>query len=276
MKKSKLEKIMSILPITLAFIIVGVFVLMLVDVFPSNRVMIDILLVLLILCVGCISCLTATRILTKEKNKNNIYAYVILGLTGLTCLLWIIFIFVGQNLIDALINETATTGNLIGVWNFAKVIIFITIQTSLVNLVISNLFTFKKEYFAFQIIMYVSNFLVDLWLTIVIMSASLTEEGLKFSANWLIDSKFFGTVFALALAYSILAGAIMKSIVKKRTRDLTLDKQTILKTVRDNNTESQDSNSIEVRIKKLDELKEKGIITEEEYSAKKAKILEEI
>lgn len=276
MKKSKIERLMTIIPISLAFVIVGVLVLGVLKVLPLNRFIIDTLLILGILCFGCISCLPATRILTKEKElKHHIYAYVIIGLTGLTCLLWIIFIFIGQNFLNA-INTDDFTG-LGGVWTYAKVIIFITIQTSIANLVISNIYTLKKEYFVFQIIMYVSNFIVDLWLTIVIMSVNVVDDQLLFTANWLFDSKFVWTIFSLALAFSVLASGILKSIVKKRTRDMTLDTQTIIKTIQDNNVQVQPQpQTIEERIKKLDELKEKCVITEDEYADKKAKILEEI
>lgn len=275
MKKSKIERLMTIIPISLAFVIVGVLVLGVLKVLPLNRFIIDTLLILGILCFGCISCLPATRILTKEKEfKHHIYAYVIIGLTGLSCLLWIIFVFVGQDFINAISSGTYT-GNL-GILTYAKIVVFITVQTSIANMLISNVYTFKKEYLAFQIIMYISNFIVDLWLTIAIMSLNYVGDSLEFTANWLFDSKFIWTIFSLALAFSILAGAILKSIIKKRTRDITLDQQTILKTIQDNNIQIQQEPSIEDRIKKLDELKEKGILTEEEYANKKAKILEEI
>lgn len=276
MKKSKIEKLMSIIPITLAFVLVGVFVLMMVGSLPKSRFMIDTILILLILCFGCISCLTASRILSKEKDKkHHILAYVIIGLTGLTCLLWIIFVFIGQGLLDKAVNDSADITNLVGVWTYTKITIFVTIQTSIANLIVSNIYTFKKDYFPFQIVMYVSNFLVDLWLTIVIMSLNIKDGEMVFNAQWMFDSKFIWTLFSLALAYSILASAVLKSIIKKRTRDLTLDQQTIIKNIKDNNVEIE-TNSIENRIKKLDDLKEKGIISEEEYAAKKAKILEEI
>ncbi len=276
MKKSKIEKLMSIIPITLAFVIVGILVLGVMGTIKLNRFVIDFLLILGILCFGCISCLPATRILTKEKElKHHIYAYVIIGLTGLTCLLWIIFVFVGQDFINAISSGTYT-GDL-GILTYAKIVVFITVQTSIANMVISNVYTFKKEYLAFQIIMYVSNFIVDLWLTIVIMSLNYVEGSLAFTANWLFDSKFIWTIFVLSLAFSMLAGAILKSIIKKRTRDITLDQQTILKTIQDNNVQVQPQpQTIEERIKKLDELKEKCVITEDEYADKKAKILEEI
>lgn len=278
MKKSKLEKIMSTIPITIAFIIVG---LIIINIFYRilNTFMIDVLIILGIICFGCISVLPATRIITKETNKkNHIWAYLIIGLTSLTCLLWIIFVFVGQNFITGL-----STGNvdasLEGIWGYAKIVIFITIQTILFNIIISNIFTFKKEYIAFQIIMYISNFIVDLWFSIVVLSIVTTSDDLTFTANWLMSSKIIWTIFVLSLAFTILASAIMKSIIKKRTRDLTLDKQTILKTVNDNcnsGNSTIEENSIEERLKKLENLKNSGMITEEEYVNKKAKILEEL
>lgn len=278
MKKSKLEKIMTTIPITIVFVIVGLIVL---NIFYPilNTFMVDVLIILGIICFGCISVLPATRILTKETNKNrHIWAYIIIGLTSLTCLLWIIFVFVGQNFINGVVNDTLDTG-LEDIWNYTKIVIFITILTSLFNLIISNVFTFKKEYFAFQIIMYISNFIVALWFSIVVLSIVPGTDDFILTAQWLISSKPIWAIFVLSLAFSILASAIMKSIIKKRTRDITLDKQTILKTVNDNTEtpqlEKQD-NSIEQRLKRLENLKNSGMITEEEYTSKKSKILEEL
>ncbi len=271
MKKTKLERLMSIIPISLAFVIVGVFVLMLMDILPKNRFMIDVLLILGIFCFGCISCMPATKMLSK--NKRNVYAYIILGLTALTCLLWIVFVFVGQGFIDSIAADSTDFSTLVGVWNYLKVVIFITIQTSIFNLVISNIFTFKREYLAFQIVMYVSNAIVDLWLTIAILSLYVTSDGLAFGADWLVNSKFVLTLFILALAFSSLASSIMRSIIKKRTRDLTIDTHA---NQTDIAPKVQEQPSLEDRIKKLDDLKEKGMITEEEYNQKRAKILEEI
>lgn len=274
MKKSKLEKLITIIPITLAFLIVGIFVLGLMDVIKLNRFMVDTLLIFGIICFGCIACFPATRILTKDRK--NIYAYIILGLTGLTCLLWIIFVFVGQNFIDYLVaSESVDFSTLTGVWGYTKLTIFVTIQTSLASLIISYVYTFKKEYLAFQIVMYISNFIVDLWLSILILSVGVNETGFTFAGSWLVNSKLSVTLFVLATAFSILAGAIMKTIVKKRTKDIVLDKETLIKTIKDNNVEL-DTNSIENRLRKLDELREKGVISEQEYADKKAEILKEI
>lgn len=274
MKKTKLEKIMTIAPITLAFILVGILVLGIMDVITLNRFMIDSLLILGIICFGCIACFPATKILSKDRK--NIYAYIILGLTGLTCLLWIIFVFVGQSFIDYIVSsDSVDFSTLHGIWGYTKITIFITIQTSLASLVVSYLHTLKKEYLAFQIVMYISNFIVDLWLSILILSVGVNETGLTFAGSWLINSKLSITIFVLATSFSILAGAIMKTIIKKRTKDIVLEKDTLVKTVKDNNA-MVDTNSIENRIRKLDELREKGVITEQEYADKKAEILKEI
>ena len=151
LKKSKIEKIMTIIPIALAFIVVGILVLGITGTLKLNRFTVDLMLILGVIAFGCISCLTAAKMISKDKK--NIYAYIILGFTGLSCLLWIVFIFIGQGFIESLINDSGDASSLIGIWTYTKITIFITIQTSLINLVVSNIVTFKKEYFAFQIIM---------------------------------------------------------------------------------------------------------------------------
>lgn len=216
--KSKLEKIFTTASITLAFVVVGLLVLGLMQIMPLNRFFLDVLLILGILCFGCISCLPAVRMLTQ--NKKDIYAYVILGLTGFVCLLWIIFVFVGRGLIDALANSTADVSHLSNAWGYTKTVIFLTIQTSFANLIITNLYHLKKTMLPFQIVMYVSNFIVNLWLSIVVLSIVVTSQGLAFTAGWLLDSAFFATVFVLALVFSGLASTILRRINRRREREL--------------------------------------------------------
>ncbi|MBE7074580.1 MAG: SHOCT domain-containing protein [Clostridiales bacterium] len=272
MEKSKLEKLLIGIPIGVAFFLVGIFVLSLMQIITLGPILLSIILICAIICFGCISCLNAQRMLIKDKK--NIYAYVMIGLTALTCLLWIIFIFLAQSFVNKL-NSGIELAELSGIWGYTKATIFITIQTSFANLIISNIYTLKKSYLTFQIVQYVSNFIFDLWLSIIILAIGIDGDVFVFNANWLLDSKFIATIVVMALAFTILSSVIMKNLIRKRNRDIVLEAglsnpdETVT-------VVEQPKETVEERIKKLDDLKEKGMITEEEYNSQRAKILEEI
>ena len=274
-EKSKLEKLMFSIPISIAFVIVGLVVLGVTQVLHFSRAVIDIIIILGIIAFGMISCLLPAKILAK--NKKSIFAWTVIGMTALVCLLWIIFIFIGQGVIDALAGDGSLDTALSGIWVYTQIVVFLTIQTFMVNLVCSNIYIFKKTMIPFQAVMYASNLIVDVWFTILIFAVKINAEGsFEFGANFLWDNKFVLTLFLLALAFTILSSAILKSIQKRRERVMTLeDHDKYAKSAEIQHKEEQ-KETIEERIKKLDDLKEKGIISEEEYKDKKAKILDEI
>lgn len=266
--KSTLEKLFVTIPIVSAFVIVALFVLMMFGFLPVNRIVIDILLLLTVACFGCLSSLTTTKILAKDKK--NIWALIILGLTALTCLLWIIFIFVSQAFLDSLISSSSSSGSIVGVWTYAKIVIFVTIQTILANIILSTSNVFKKEYFWFQIVMYVSNAIVDIWLSILFLSMVVVDGEIVLKATWLVTEKLSWVVIILFGSFSALANVIFQNVLKRKTRTLVSNENVII------SQDTAQENTIEARLKKLEELKEKNIITQEEYDQKKSKILDEI
>ena len=275
MGKSKLQKIFSTTAILGAFIVVGVLILMAMGIINSNRALIDFLLIIGILCFGCISCLIVARYL-NDKSKR-IPVLIVLILTGLTCLLWIIFVFIGQSFIDAIGNNTLTDAGFSGILIYTKITIILTIQTSFANLLVSNLFRLKRDMMVFQGIMYASNAIMDFWLTFVVLGIKV-EGGHSF--EWLF-STFWVTVFIISAVYTIMSNAILRRYERRRVQeDVVYGKVTYSdsykKAKAEQEPKSEPKNSLEERIKKLDVLKEKGLITDEEYSARKSKILEEI
>lgn len=216
-QKTKYEKIFLTASLTTLFVAVGLLVLGLMQIFPMNRFFLDLLMILFILAFGAVACLPALRML--NVNKKDIYAYILLGLTVFVCLLWVICVFVAHGLIDSILEETVDTAGLSNSLGFAKVCIVLTIVSAFATSVITNLYNFKKNMLAFQIVMYASNFIFYLWLSIVILSLQVVEDGIVFTANWLLDSKFFATLVVLAIVFSGLSAGILKRINKRRDRE---------------------------------------------------------
>lgn len=216
-QKSKFERIFTLVSIITLCVSIGILVLAFVGRFPLNRFFLDLLLILAILSLGCVTSLSAIKMIMLDKK--NIYGYVLIGMTGLICLLWIICVFVARGLIDALVAQTVDISHLANAWGFVKTTIFLSLLQSLASLIINNWLKYKKKNFALQIAMYACNFIVTLWLSIVVLSMVVTDAGLAFTANWLFDSAFIITIFILALVFSWVAKLILRNITRREERE---------------------------------------------------------
>src|SRR5574344_735363 len=276
MQKSKIGKILSIIAITGAFIVVAVLALSFTKVISISVGVIDFLIILGIICFGCLFCFPATQLL--EKDKKNVWAYVILGLTAVTCIMWIIFVIIGQNVITAL-NSGSATANLTSILGYFKAVGIVTLQTLFANLIIINIYHFKKKMIPFQVVMYVSNFIVDLWTTLLLILINVKDDKFDVSKAQFLFEKAGISIFVVALLFSAVASGIIRGRTKRRNRqramdDMNDDDTTISTKQVQPEAAPVKEVSVEERIKKLNGLKEQGLITEEEYSARKAKLLE--
>lgn len=277
MGKTKLQKIFQAITIASTFVVVGLLILMIMGVFPKSRTLVDLLLVVGIICFGSISCMSVAR--WMEDKSKRIAIWCVLVLTGVTCLLWIVFVFIGQGFIDGVIAGKTTEAGLRGILIFTKITIFLTIQTALVNLVISNLFYFGKRMIAFQVIMYISNAIMDLWLSVLFLGLGINANGEFYFTSAFLLGRAWITLFILAVAYTIVSGAIVKGVQKRRMREIAFQNNEQVK-YKEQNQETKetkvDETSVEARLHKLDKLRADNLISEEDYKAKKAKILEDL
>ena len=280
MGRTKLQRIFSTVAILGVFLVVGIFILMSMGTLTASRGVVDLLLIVGIICFGCISCMIVARYI-NDKSKR-IPVLIVLVSTGVTCLLWIIFVFVGQSFIDAINSGNFSEGSVKALLVFAKIIVFITIQTSFANLLVSNLFKLRNDMMIFQIIMYVSNAIMDFWLCALILSLTITGDGLEIGWKSLYESKFWVTLFVLSTVYTFVSNIILRKYERhKVTEDVVYGKETSSDefkkaTMEKKEEASRKEVSVEDRIKKLDDLKEKGLINDEEYANRKSKILEDI
>lgn len=218
MKKFKFEKIFTLSSIITLCVSVCFLVFGYMGIMPLNRFFLDLFLILAILAFGCVTSLSAIKMVMLDKK--NIFGYVLLGMTALICLLWIICIFVASGLIDALVKQTIEMSHLSTAWGFVKVVIFLSLLQSLASLIIHNWLKYKKKSLGLQIALYACSFLVTLWLSIVVLSIVVTENGFTFTANWFLNSAFFVTIFVLALVFSGVLKLILINITRREEREL--------------------------------------------------------
>lgn len=270
MYKSKLGKLVSNIAIIGIFAIALFSILMCFKVIKPSRGLIDFLIILGIVCVGAIS----SRVLLKliDRRKNKVPLYVGLGLTAISCLLWIIFVFIGQGLIDNIIKETAQAKDLINILLYLKFAVIVTIFNFLYTFIITMIYLLKKDKFALQVISIASALVTDFWVSALIISCNVDDGGFKFTGKWLLEKGIL-TVAIIALVFLMISFVALRKIYKHSSEDMYLDAADNTKVEKE---DSVDTSSIEARIKKLDELKAKGMISDEEYAEKKKRIIDEL
>lgn len=248
-EKSKFERIFTLSSIITLCVSVGILVLAFMGIMPINRFFLDLFLILTILAFGCVASLSAIKMIIIDKK--NIYGYVLLGMNALICLLWVVCIFVAKGLIDAILAEVVTLGDFANAWGFVKTTIFLSLLQSFASLIINNWLKYKKKNLVLQIVMYACNLIVTLWLSILVLSLVMTDNGIIYTANWLLDSALIAAVFVLALVFSGVTKLILRNITRREERELVANTLATQKAMELNklqqNSENKEESDTEIK-----------------------------
>lgn len=297
-KPGKLYKTLSTISTVGLFITVGLLVTGLLQGYLSPITAL-ILSIFTIIFAGCmLSLVWINNIENKRYTKTSI---VFLAFTVLCCLLWIaaaimVYVILVKSASNKSYNPTALL-------RFIKIAGIISIQFVVSNIITRNLIKYKKSYIAFQIIMYISCLFVDFYVSMFALGIQFTpEKGMSISKT--IGSFLFSggmiTTFILFVVYIAIANSVLNGIqTKKNGGHSNRRRRTLIGSLVDEiengsfeevSVENKPSNETKVveqeekkekespqeRLTKLKQLFEGGLITEEEFNAKKQEILEEM
>ena len=297
-KPGKLYKTLSTISTVGLFITVGLLVTGLLQGYLSPITAL-ILSIFTIIFAGCmLSLVWINNIENKRYTKTSI---VFLAFTVLCCLLWIaaaimVYVILVKSASNKSYNPTALL-------RFIKIAGIISIQFVVSNIITRNLIKYKKTYIAFQIIMYISCLFVDFYVSMFALGIQFTpEKGMAISKT--IGSFLFSggmiTTFILFVVYIAIANSVLNGIqTKKNGGQSNRRRRTLIGSLVDEiengsfeevSVENKPSNETKVveqeekkekespqeRLTKLKQLFEDGLITEEEFNAKKQEILEEM
>lgn len=231
--------------------------------------------------------------------NQRILSIVLLSLIGVSSLMWVIsaiFIYLLYKN-----GETYTVNTIWGFINFIRISLIVSFQAIEANLISLCIIRFKKQYIAFQAIMYASYLFVDFWFSMLFSgfkfdTASMTPYFAPYLPS--ILSAGMITVLVIAIIYIVIANAIINSIEARKNGDYydnrgrrrrrsvfhdalmesvtDIDDQELTKNNKETKTETKAEVSAEEKLAKLKELLDKKLITEEEYNKKREKIIEEM
>lgn len=276
-KEGKIYKILTTVALLGLFIAVGILVVGVAQNFITAGVSLT-LGIITTICLSIVLCLPWIKKI--ENNKYKTTSIVFLSIIGVCALLWIIsciVIFVMYK------NAKAETSQgLTGQLNFLKVVFIITIQFICAQTIATTVINYKRNYLVFQIIMYVSNVFVDLYVTCLLLCVSITggtEPSVFINQNFIsfLFTPAMYTLFALFLVYTAICSGVLNKIERNRQRIAAEvitnagEKQTNVQAEPVNKKED-----IKQRLENIKSMLDGGLITQEEYDAKRNEILNEL
>ncbi len=255
------------------FVAVGLIVLGFRGVIPFSSPFLLVLLTMFIVSGAALLALPWVRRLQFKQHQ--ILSWVFIGLLILCATFWLICGFL---LIINFNKLTSDASSVINILNFLKFTLVYTMNYSIASLIATNVIKYGKQMIPFQIILYLSNLIVDLYFTYILVFCihfnqetfiEFNLEGLR----WLINP-IVVTIISIALIYMIIANAIAKRIERRRER--------YAKSADDMPGEMFGERTIKKPVtaqEKLAELKamlDQNLISQEEYDIKKNEILKNL
>jgi len=278
----KVYRIISTVAIIGLFLAVGLLVVGIMQGFMSAGLCLF-LAILAILCLCSTLALYWVRFLEKKVNVK--LSIAMLALLGLAAVLWTAVAIVIYSMYVQ--GKAGTLGEPRGRMIFIQIALITAFQIFEALLISSTWVKYKKSYLVFQIIMYVSNLFVDFWFSVLFSCFNFAGTGNEVFA--LDRAKFLTTpgmitTLVLFIVYTSICSSVLKSIEQRRIRNIAHDEYNMEDDVepadavadRVEKATAKKNATPEEKLASLKDLLDKGLITEEEYKEKKAKILEEM
>ena len=257
------------LAIIILFVAIGLIVLGVRGYFKFNSLFLLVLLTLFIVSGATLLALPWVRRLQNGQNK--ILSWVFLGLLVLCAVFWLICAFLLVNNFNKLSTDAKEVVNIL---NFLKFTLIFTMNYSIASLIATNVIKYRSKMIPFQIILYASNLIVDLYFTFLFCCIHFNEDNLvSFSLGglrWLINP-IVTTVIMIAFIYMIVANAIAKRIERRRVRYAKNDDD-MPEEVFGGETKT-DAKTTQEKLAELKSMLDQNLITQQEYDQKKADLL---
>lgn len=261
--ESKLYRAISTASLIGLFVCVAIVVLASMRIIPFSSALVGIIGSIGCLCLGCVLMLPWIKRIERKQMK--LVSIIFIALDALVPVLWIIALW-------CIIGSLSKGEISIGLMNFIKAVVIISLQFIVASYVAMGITKYKKTMLAFQVIAYASYLYVDFVVTFVLCCVKIGgSAGIAISDNIaFLASKFVWALFAIAVIFIAICNGFMYRTGFRRMReaadDYYLDEQE--KTAKGNDTEEQ--------LTKLKELLDKNLITQEEYDKKRAELLEKM
>ncbi|MCH5163166.1 MAG: SHOCT domain-containing protein [Clostridiales bacterium] len=229
---------------------------------------------------------------------HKIMVFAFWGLIGVCVVLWIISVFVvGDGIltfVQAVSGEDKSPldPTLLKAYTMLRVSIIVTLQVAVGSVIGASTMRYGNKYLMLRVVMYVAALYLDIWLSWFV--GGVTINGLTSRTFPPISNTFLWVLAVMMLVALIAAGAIFGSQARRKEIELfmkgdmealtdgdvdLIDAQANRKTAEPAPSPQQSApveKDPEQQLAKIKDLLDKGIITEEEYAAKRKDIIDKM
>ncbi len=271
--QSRLYKIIQSVSITAVFVAVGLLVLGVSGIFNFTSFTFGLIATIAIIAIAGVLMLPWVRHLERlEYRKVSIVFMIAIAACAV---LWIVSVYMGIGVYRrAKIATGDDDAGLFATLKFIKVVLIITLQFLMASLVASTVIKYQKRLIAFQAITYLSNLFFDFYVTYFLCCITVNADGLAIADGAMILlNKFMLALFVMSIIFMAISSKIMQVVEERRFRYAAEDAYHIDGSLKEQPVENE---AIEAKLEKLKQLREKDLISEEEYQKKRSDLLEKM
>lgn len=252
--------------------------------------------------VGGLSALPWVRVYESiEERHFKITAIAFLALIGLCVILWTVSAWQVVRIVDSIKADMAdeALSELLDSLNVIRVSLIVSLQFIIATSIAMNIIKYRKTLLPYQILSGISKLYIDFYITLAMTAFTITREGLELSKTATIFTNQW--LFPLLIVFVLLTA--FPTFVFKRAdskRLLAAKRQEMNEELNAANSQTPapapaptpapaytpayedpfdsypESESVEVKLQKIKSLLDRGLITQEEYDAKRAEILKNL
>lgn len=272
---SKLYKILMWFSVAGLFITIAILVLGFTKALALPSGVVLLVCILLILCVGVLISLPWLRHLEKKEFK--IPSIVFLAFNALTVVLLIVCAFLIWNMYKGYKDGGDIFQYTKSLTTF-QVVFVITLQTTVATIIGTQYLRYQKKWLPLQVIIYIAYIFVDFYVTFAICCLRfqhgedwlVLSNGVSFLTNTLVL-----TLLGIAVMYALFANSLIYRSMKKKFRR-SLYRQNVSSAEQPKEPVPKATASAKERLEDLKKMLDDGLITEDEYNAKKEEILKDV
>lgn len=274
----KLYRLVQLLAISVFLIAVVLIILEIFQILPMSANANGVVFSIGVVGLGGMVALPWVRVFEGFKDKRyRITAIVFLSIAGVCVILWIICVW----LIIGLVKQVTTDmdlsilKNLIRSLNTIRASIIVSLQFVVASYIAKNIIKYNKTLLPYQVLAGLSQLFIDFFVCLVLTAITITTKGVGFSKTaYLLTNRW---TYAL-LAIAVVLGAFPNVVFRRtdRRNAMKYAAKDLRETLYDDSDSADSTGSSDKKLKKIKELLDKGMITQEEYDRKREDIINSI
>ena len=306
----KIYRLVQLLAISAFLIAVVLVILEIFQILPMSANTNGVVFSIGVLGAGGMIALPWVRVFEVFKEKPyKITAIVFLALAGVCVILWIICVWLIIGLIKkAIMNDVdiSIINSLVNSLNAIRASLIVSLQFVVASYVAKNVIKYKKTLLPYQIMAGLSQLFIDAFLCIVLTALTITTEGVEFSKTAiLLTNRWTWALFVIAIVLGIFPTVVFRrtdrrNILRARSEGMyetfgaqpdDSDNAPAAANTANANTANIDpfdmdpfystntassGPSVDEKLRKIKDLLDKGLITQEEYDKKREDIINSI